>query len=100
VAREDIRPDLSKEIKEGDFIVAGENFGYGSSREYAPQVIKAAGVRAVIAKSFARIFFKSSINIGLPLLECNTDLINEGDKIEVDLHSAIFLNKTLIVQSR
>lgn len=91
---EDIRPDIYKEIKDGDFIVAGENFGYGSSREYAPQVIKAAGIRAVIAKSFARIFFRSSINIGLPLLECNTDLINEGDKIEIDLQSAIILNKT------
>lgn len=91
---EDIRPEFYKEFTAGDYIVAGENFGYGSSREYAPQIIKASGISAVIAKSFARIFFRSSINIGLLLLECNTDLINEGDEIEINLEKRIISNLT------
>lgn len=91
---EDIKPEFYKEIKEGDFIVGGNNFGYGSSREYAPQVIKTAGIGAVLAKSFARIFFRSSINIGLLVLECDTDRINEGDKLEIKLESNTIVNKT------
>jgi len=72
-------------VKEGDFIVAGSNFGLGSSREHAPLVIKMAGVSAILAKSVARIFFRNAINLGLPVLICDTDGINDGDELEVDL---------------
>jgi len=84
---EDADPDFAKKVRRGDIIVAGENFGCGSSREHAPLCIKAAGVACVIAKSFARIFFRNAINIGLPILECPqaVDVIAEGDEIEVDL---------------
>jgi 3-isopropylmalate/(R)-2-methylmalate dehydratase small subunit len=83
---EDSDPEFSKKVAKGDFIVAGENFGCGSSREHAPVAIKAAGVSAVIAKSFARIFFRNAINVGLPIMEIKeTDKINEGDILEVDL---------------
>ena len=72
-------------VKEGDFIVAGSNFGLGSSREHAPLVIKMAGVSAILAKSVARIFFRNAINLGLPILICDTDGINDGDELEIDL---------------
>ena len=92
---EDIHPDFYKEISEGDFIVAGRNFGCGSSREQAPLAIKYAGISAVIAKSFARIFYRNSINIGLPALKCDdTDRIDDGDILEVDLYKGIIINKT------
>lgn len=82
---EDISPDFSRNVKKGDIIVAGRNFGCGSSREQAPRALKAAGVSAVIAKSYARIFYRSSFNIGLPLLECDTDWIKAGDELTLDL---------------
>ncbi len=84
---EDIDPDFIKRVKPGDIIVADTNFGCGSSREHAPLAIKAAGVSCVIAKSFARIFFRNAINIGLPLLESEdaVDNIANGDTVEVDL---------------
>jgi len=82
---EDIAPAFASEVRPGDLIVAGRNFGCGSSREQAPRALKAAGVSAVIAKSFARIFYRSSFNIGLPLIECETDWIEDGDIIEIDL---------------
>lgn len=82
---EDISPDFSRDVKKGDIIVAGRNFGCGSSREQAPRALKAAGVSAVIAKSYARIFYRSSFNIGLPLLECDTDWISAGDELTLDL---------------
>jgi 3-isopropylmalate/(R)-2-methylmalate dehydratase small subunit len=91
---EDIRPDFYKEVQQGDFIVAGENFGMGSSREQAPLVIEAAGIQCVLAKSFARIFYRNSINVGLPLVECDTSAIAEGDQIEVDLEKGIVRNLT------
>lgn len=91
---EDAREDFAPNMKKGDFVVAGKNFGLGSSREHAPVIIKMAGVNAVLAKSFARIFFRNAINVGLPLVECNTDLINEGDKLEVDLSSGMVKNIT------
>ena len=91
---EDIRPDFYKEVKQGDFIVAGENFGMGSSREQAPLVIEAAGIQCVLAKSFARIFYRNSINVGLPLVECDTSAIAEGDQIEVDLEKGVVRNLT------
>jgi 3-isopropylmalate/(R)-2-methylmalate dehydratase small subunit len=86
---EDADPKLASRVKEGDFIVAGDNFGLGSSREHAPLVIKMAGVRAILAKSAARIFFRNAINLGLPVLICNTAKINDGDELEVDLKSGI-----------
>lgn len=86
---EDIRPDFAKEIRPGDIIVAGENFGCGSSRETAPIVIKEAGIAAVVAKSFARIFYRNCINIGLPVITCNTDGIEEGQEITVDLDAGV-----------
>lgn len=84
---EDADASFPKKVKKGDIIVGGENFGCGSSREHAPLCIKAAGVSCVVAKSFARIFFRNAINIGLPILECPeaVDAIKEGDEIEVDL---------------
>lgn len=93
---EDIDKTFSKEVKKGDVIVAGENFGCGSSREHAPIAIKASGVSLVIAKSFARIFYRNAINIGLPILEHPTlsDECSKGDEIEFDLSTGIVKNKT------
>ena len=82
---EDIRPGFYSQVESGDFIVAGDNFGCGSSREYAPKIIKAGGIAAVIARSFARIFYRNAINLGLPLIECDTDAISEGDVLRVNL---------------
>ena len=83
----DLRPDFSKNVSKGDIIVAGTNFGCGSSREHAPVAIKACGISVVIAKGFARIFFRNAFNIGLPLLECKelVDQIKDGDRLRVDL---------------
>lgn len=82
---EDIKPDFYKNIKSRPFfIVAGKNFGCGSSREQAPLAIKYAGAGAILAKSFARIFYRNAFNLGLPLVECNTSSIKDGDAIEVD----------------
>lgn len=91
---EDLDPKFYSRIKRGDFVVAGENFGCGSSREQAPQAIQAAGVEAVLAKSFARIFYRNAFNIGLPLIECNTALIKEGDRLELNLKTSILINLT------
>ena len=92
---ETISPDFSKKMSPGDIIVAGKNFGCGSSREHAPLAIKGCGVSAVIAKSFAAIFFRNAINIGLPFLESSdVDKINDGDIIEIDLSSGIIKNIT------
>jgi len=82
---EDINPHFLSQIQPGDFIVAGRNFGLGSSREHAPLAIKVAGVGAVLAQSFARIFFRNAINVGLPVLICDTELIDEGDVLDIDL---------------
>ena len=82
---EDTDPTFVSRVKEGDFIVAGNNFGLGSSREHAPLVIKMAGVSAILAKSVARIFFRNAINLGLPVLICDTDGIDDGDELEIDL---------------
>ncbi len=92
---ETIRPDFVKKVKEGDIIVAGENFGCGSSREHAPIAIKECGISVVIAKSFARIFFRNSINIGLPLIELQeVNRINEGDILEIDFENGLINNLT------
>lgn len=91
---EDIKPGFFSKIKPGDFIVAGRNFGLGSSREHAPLSLKAAGIGAVLAQSFARIFFRNAINIGLPALICNTQLIEEGDILHIDLIGGTIHNLT------
>lgn len=91
---EDMDPEFYKKIKSGDYIVAGENFGCGSSREQAPWVIKEAGISAVLAKSFARIFFRNAFNIGLSAVECDTDKINDGDIIELDIEKEEVINHT------
>ena len=81
---EDIRPGFGLRVKEGDFLVAGGNFGCGSAMEIAPLVIRAAGLRAVVAASYARSFYRNDVNIGLPVLEADTDPIEEGDLLELD----------------
>lgn len=86
---EDIAPDFASKVARGDFVVAGRNFGCGSSREQAPRVLKASGVAAVIAKSYARIFYRSAFNVGLPLLECDTDWILDGERLSVDLAAGL-----------
>jgi len=91
---EDADPGFASRVKPGDFIVAGSNFGLGSSREHAPLVIKMAGVSAILAKSVARIFFRNAINLGLPILICDTALINDGDELEIDLSSSIIRDIT------
>jgi 3-isopropylmalate/(R)-2-methylmalate dehydratase small subunit len=93
---EDVDPTFVKRIQRGDFIVAGENFGCGSSREHAPIAIRSAGITAVIAKSFARIFYRNAINIGLPIIESAeaADDIDDGDRIAVDPAAGIIRNVT------
>jgi len=96
----DLRPEFSKSVRQGDVIVAGNNFGCGSSREHAPLAIKAAGVSVVIAKSFARIFYRNAFNIGLPILESKETVKNfeEGSPIQVDLESGEIRGGTKGVQ--
>lgn len=91
---EDIRPDFYHQIRPGDFIVGGINFGCGSSREAAAWVIKKAGISAVLAKTFARIFFRNAINIGVPLLRVDTSAIQEGDRLRVNLDAGQVENLT------
>lgn len=90
---EDLDEDFVKKVEPGDYIVAGENFGCGSSREHAPIAIKASGVKCVIARSFARIFYRNAINIGLPIIEspCASE-IRAGDRLEVDLKRGVIKN--------
>ena len=92
----DLRPDFSGRTQKGDIIIAGTNFGCGSSREHAPVAIKACGIALIIAKGFARIFYRNAFNIGLPLLECKqaVDEIDEGDRLIVDLVSGEIVNQT------
>lgn len=92
-AFEGVRPDFAENVKENDIIVAGSNFGCGSSREHAPLALKGTKIGCVIAKSFARIFFRNAINIGVPLLECaDTDSIDENDKLKVDISTGVIEN--------
>ena len=93
---EDIDIDFAKNVKKGDIIVANKNFGCGSSREHAPISIKASGVSCVIAETFARIFYRNAINIGLPILECDEAVkaIDAGDKLEVDFSTGTIKNLT------
>ena len=93
---EDLDPDFVNKVKPGDIMVGGWNFGCGSSREHAPLVIKTSGVACVIAKSFARIFYRNAINIGLPILECEAavDGIQAGDEVAVDFDTGVITNLT------
>jgi 3-isopropylmalate/(R)-2-methylmalate dehydratase small subunit len=92
---EGVRPEMAEKVAWGDYVVAGDNFGCGSSREHAPIAMKGAGVRAVVAKSFARIFFRNSINIGLPLFICSqVDKIADGAEIEIDMIGGVIHNQS------
>ncbi len=93
---EDIDPEFSKKVQPGDIIVAGKNFGCGSSREHAPLAIKGAGVSAIIAESFARIFFRNAINLGIPVIEAPeiAQEADEGDIIEIDMENGVVRNIT------
>jgi len=91
---EDSRKEFSSSVRTGDFVVAGKNFGMGSSREHAPLVFKMCGVAAVLAQSFARIFYRNAINIGLPAIICDTTKIDEGDKLELHLSENVLENLT------
>ena len=93
---EDIDKDFVKKVKDGDIMVGGWNFGCGSSREHAPVAIKASGISCVIAKSFARIFYRNAINIGLPILECEEAAhdIDAGDTVSVDFNTGVITNET------
>ena len=93
---EDIDTEFAKKVQPGDIIVADKNFGCGSSREHAPISIKACGVSCVIADTFARIFYRNSINIGLPIIECPEAAagISDGDEVEVDFDTGVIVNKT------
>ena len=93
---EDIDEDFIHRVKDGDIMVAGVNFGCGSSREHAPVAIKASGISCVIAKSFARIFYRNAINIGLPILECPaaSEAIAEGDTVSIDFDTGVITDET------
>ena len=93
---EDIDTEFVKKIKQGDIMVGGENFGCGSSREHATIAIKASGIDCVIAKTFARIFYRNAINIGLPILECPeaSEKIQDGDEVSIDFDSGVITNET------
>ena len=91
---EDADPDFPKKVKAGDFVVGGRNFGCGSSREHAPTIIRLAGVEAVIAQSFARIFYRNAINVGLPVVVCDTSDVDDGDELELDLAGGSLRNVT------
>ena len=95
-AMADIDSTFASTVEKGDIIVAGQNFGCGSSREHAPLCLKTAGIKCVIAKSFARIFYRNSINIGFPIMECEeaADKIEKGDEVEVDFSTGVITNKT------
>ncbi|MBW1764332.1 MAG: 3-isopropylmalate dehydratase small subunit [Deltaproteobacteria bacterium] len=92
----DLRPDFTKGVSQGDIIVGGNNFGCGSSREHAPLAIKESGIAAIVAKSFARIFYRNAFNIGLPILECReaVDPLKENDQIYLDLFTGKIVNKS------
>ena len=95
---EDADPTFVEKVKPGDFIIAGKNFGLGSSREHAPLVIKMAGVSAILAKSVARIFSRNAVNQGLPVLICDTDKIGAGDEMEVNLANGVVADLTKGIQ--
>jgi 3-isopropylmalate/(R)-2-methylmalate dehydratase small subunit len=91
---DDVAPDFYKKVHKGDIIVGGMNFGLGSSREHAPLIIKMAGIDAIVAHSFARIFYRNAINVGLAAIVCPVSDIDEGDQLEIRLDEGILINKT------
>lgn len=91
---EDADPEFIKKMNKGDIVLGGKNFGLGSSREHAPTIIKLSGVSAVLAKSFARIFFRNAINVGLPVIICDTDKFSNEDQVEIDLTNGKIKNIT------
>jgi len=97
---EDARPEFASQVQSGDLVVGGRNFGQGSSREHAPTIIKLCGVGAVLAKSFARIFYRNCVNVGLPALIVDTDKISEGDEVEIDLEAGAVRNLTANVEMK
>ena len=99
---EGIDPDFKTRVKVGDIIVAGKNFGTGSSREHAPIAIKASGIACIVATSFARIFYRNAINIGLPVFECPelVDYVKMGDNITYDISKSVFIKDTQCFQAR
>jgi len=97
---EDTIPEFTSRVQPGDFLVAGKNFGLGSSREHAPIVIKMSGISAILAKSAARIFFRNAINQGMPILLCDTDRINGGDELEIDLAGGVVIDLTAGIELR
>lgn len=95
---EDLDADFVKRVRKGDFLVAGQNFGCGSSREQAPLALKYAGVQAVLAKSFARIFYRNAINVGVPVLVCDTTPIRPGDSLEINLDAGtVTVNGDIVI---
>jgi 3-isopropylmalate/(R)-2-methylmalate dehydratase small subunit len=97
---EDIAPGFYQKVEKGDIVVGGENFGLGSSREHAPIVIKLAGISAVVAKSFARIFYRNAINVGLPAIICDVEGISQGDELELQVDSGVLLDRTTGLEER
>lgn len=97
---EDAREDYAGGVKAGDFVVAGDNFGMGSSREQAPVIIKLSGARAIFAKSFARIFFRNAINVGLTVIEVDTTGIGEGDTLAVDFNAGTLVDESNGIERR
>jgi 3-isopropylmalate/(R)-2-methylmalate dehydratase small subunit len=91
---EDVTEEFYKKVRKGDIIVGGRNFGLGSSREHAPLIIKIAGIDAIIAKSFARIFYRNAINVGLAAIMCDTEGIDEGDLVEIKVNEGILIDET------
>jgi len=96
---EDARPEFATEVKLGDFIVTGENFGLGSSREHAPRIIKLSGIVGIMSSSFARIFFRNCINIGLPAIICDTSIFDDGNIVDVDLEQGKAKNITKNIET-
>jgi 3-isopropylmalate/(R)-2-methylmalate dehydratase small subunit len=91
---EDADPNFAANVKPGDFVVGGRNFGLGSSREHAPVIIKMAGAGAVLAESFARIFYRNAVNVGLPVIECDTSQFDAGDELDVDVAAGVIKDLT------
>lgn len=95
---EDARKEFVMSARLGDFVVAGKNFGMGSSREHAPLIIKMCGIKAILAQSFARIFYRNAINIGLPAIICDTSQISESDELDLDIGKGLVLDRTKGIQ--
>lgn len=91
---QEIDPGFADKVKKGDVLVAGEHFGCGSSCEEAPRALRASGLDAIVAKSFARVFYRNAFNAGLTLVECNTDFIDDGDEVELDIDNGTVLNRS------